>query len=110
MKLREGAFERIRSGKKRIEVRLFDEKRRQLRIGDTIRFAKLPELTEQVTVEVAGLLRYATFAELLGDFRMAWFGLSDDFSQQAFLDSIYGIYTKEEEAKFGVLGIVIRLR
>lgn len=44
MKLNESPFERIKDGTKTIEFRLYDEKRRQIKIGDQIEFSKLPEL------------------------------------------------------------------
>ena len=37
MKLHASPFEKIKSGEKTIELRLFDEKRRQIKVGDTIR-------------------------------------------------------------------------
>lgn len=40
MKLQPSPFERIVSGQKTVELRLYDEKRRQIRSGDTIRFIK----------------------------------------------------------------------
>ena len=44
MKLNESPFERIKNGTKTIEFRLYDEKRRQVKIGDKIEFSKLPDL------------------------------------------------------------------
>ncbi|MDY0407970.1 DUF3850 domain-containing protein [Paracerasibacillus soli] len=36
-------FQSIKSGRKTVEVRLNDEKRRKVNIGDTIEFTKIPE-------------------------------------------------------------------
>lgn len=38
MKLLEDPFEQIKSGAKTVEIRLFDEKRKVLRVGDIIEF------------------------------------------------------------------------
>ena len=38
MKLNDAPFETIKNGKKTIELRLYDEKRRKIKIGDTICF------------------------------------------------------------------------
>ena len=46
MKLNKDPFDRVRSGRKKIEIRLFDEKRQNLNIGDIICFSRLPELNE----------------------------------------------------------------
>lgn len=43
MKLQQSPFERIKEGKKSVEFRLFDEKRKQIKIGDQIEFSKLPQ-------------------------------------------------------------------
>lgn len=44
LRLDKNPFLKISSGSKTIEIRLFDEKRRQIRLGDTIIFQKRPEL------------------------------------------------------------------
>jgi len=107
MKLNESSFERIKSGKKRIEIRLFDEKRQNPNLSDTIYFSKLPHLNEQLSVEVIGLLRYRTFKNLGEDFPISCFGYPDDHDKRAFVESMHPIYSKEDEQKYGVLGIKI---
>ncbi len=109
MKLNESPFERIKSGRKIIEIRLFDEKRQKLKVGDTIQFSKLLKLKEKISVEIIGLLRYKTFSELVADFPITYFGYADNFNKEDFVNSIYTIYSKEEEKRYGVLGIKIRL-
>ena len=64
MKLQNGPFNSIKNGKKTIELRLYDEKRQKIAIGDTIIFQKEPELETTMKVKVIGLLRYNTFEEL----------------------------------------------
>lgn len=54
MKLEEEYFNYIKNGTKRIEIRLFDEKRRKIKIGDKIIFYKLPDMKEKI--EVKGVL------------------------------------------------------
>ena len=44
MKLNESPFERMKNGTKTIEFRLYDEKRKQIKVGDQIEFSKLPDL------------------------------------------------------------------
>jgi len=57
MKLLESPYEIIASGKKIIEIRLFDEKRQKLHVGDIIEFSKLPDLKDKVKVEIVALLK-----------------------------------------------------
>lgn len=68
MKLYEGPFNDIRLGNKTIEVRLYDEKRGKLELGDIIEFTKLPDSKEKIQVKINGLLRYTTFKGLIDDF------------------------------------------
>ena len=51
MRLQPAPFGLIRDGKKSIELRLYDEKRRKLRIGDGILFEN-PEAPELLLVRV----------------------------------------------------------
>lgn len=44
MKLRAIYFDKIKSGEKIYEIRLNDERRKDLKVGDTIVFKKEPEL------------------------------------------------------------------
>lgn len=52
MKLFEKEFENLKSGRKNREYRLNDEKRKKIKVGDTIKFLKLPELNEEISVDV----------------------------------------------------------
>ncbi len=106
LKLQPGPFDAIKAGTKTIECRLCDEKRQQIQIGDTLIFKRAPELEESVTAEVTGLLRYPTFSDLFADFPPEIFGGE---SIAGLEELIYRFYSKEDEAKFGVLGIQIKL-
>ena len=63
MSLRESPFRAVADGTKVIEMRLFDEKRRTIKVGDCIRFT-LSGGTESVTAEVVGLHRFPSFEAL----------------------------------------------
>lgn len=102
MGLQAEPFEKIRSGKKTIELRLFDEKRKTIQLGDVIEFQKQPEKQETIRTEVIALLRYGTFSEFFDDFPIENFGGTD---KAAFLESIHRFYTPEQEQKETVLGI-----
>ena len=103
MKLNESPFERIKDGTKTIEFRLFDEKRQQVKAGDRIEFSKLPDLKEKILVDVLDLYQEKTFKELfnrLGD--------NEEVAKKN-AESMYTIYTPDEEEKYGVLGIKIKI-
>ena len=101
MKLNESPFERMKSGTKTIEFRLFDEKRKEIRVGDKIEFSKLPDLQEKLLVDVVELYRENTFENL---FRKLY---KDEIKRKT--KSMYKYYSPEKEKEYGVLGIEIKL-
>jgi ASC-1-like (ASCH) protein len=109
MKLDIEPFGRIKDGEKTLEIRIYDEKRRKIGIGDEIEFSKRPDLTETVKVEVVGLLLYKNFADLIQDLPASYLGGYEESEKEYLKTSMYEIYTKEEEDEYGVLGIRIRL-
>lgn len=102
-------FERIKSGRKVIEVRLFDGKRQKVDVGDTITFEELPDRDKSVTVKVVGLSRFGSFRELFLAFDKSKFGHPRDFSPEDQIAGIREVYSEEREKELGVLGIHIRL-
>ena len=108
MKLNEDPFNRIKNGTKTIEFRLFDEKRQQIKIGDTIKFLKEPELNESFKARVVGLLRYNSFEDMFKDFDISV--LSDkSMTKEELIGVLEQFYTKEKQEQYGVLGIRIEL-
>ena len=102
MKLLEEPFNDILSGNKNIEFRLFDDKRRKIKIGDTIEFSKLPDLKEKLDVEVIDLYQYQTFRELFSFLGYEGAKLDETVA------GMYTIYTPQQEQDNGVLGIKIK--
>ncbi len=108
MKLQSKYFEYIKNGTKRIELRLNDEKRSLINIGDKITFLKEPELMEKLEVNVIGLLKYDNFKNLFNDFDISI--LSDvSMTKDELLNVLQEFYTEEKQKKYGVVGIRISL-
>lgn len=108
MKLQPEYCNFILNGTKRIEIRLFDEKRQQIKIGDTIKILKEPELNESFNAKVIGLLRYNTFEDMFKDFDISV--LSDSsMTKEELIAVLEQFYTKEKQKQYGVLGIRIEL-
>ena len=108
MKLQPKYFNYMLNGTKRIEIRLNDEKRRLIKVGDTIKFLKEPELDDSFIVKVVELLKYDSFEDMFRDFDISV--LADKSMSRDELISILGqFYTKEDQNKYGVLGIRIEL-
>ncbi len=106
MNLRPKYFDFIKDGTKRIELRLYDEKRRSIQLGDIIEFAKSDD--EKFKAEVIGLLRYNSFADLFEDFDISILADSS-MTKQELLEALGEFYTEEKQAEFGVIGIRIEL-
>ena len=108
MKLQPEYYNFILHGTKRIEIRLFDEKRQIIKLGDTIRFLKEPDLNEFFDTKVVGLLIYNSFEEMFEDFDISI--LSDKSKTKKELINVLEVfYSKEKQKKYGVLGIKIEL-
>ena len=108
MKLQPEYYNFILNGTKRIEIRLYDEKRQQIKIGDVIKFLKEPELNDSFNAKVVGLLRYNSFEEMFKDFDILI--LSDEsMTKDELISVLEQFYTKEKQEKYGVLGIRIEL-
>lgn len=96
----------IKDGTKRIELRLYDEKRSTINMGDVIQFSKSDN--DKFSAKVIGLLRYASFTELFNDFEINI--LADSSMTKLELSSdLDGFYSKADQDKYGVIGIRIEL-
>lgn len=108
MRLANDPFERIKNGEKTVEIRLYDEKRRAIRLGDDIIFSKLESSAERVVAKVVGLIRFDTFKSLFNSDLFDKTG-SRNLSPEAAANSMYKYYTAEQERKYGVLAIEIKM-
>lgn len=108
MKLQPEYYNFILNGTKRIEIRLYDEKRQSIKLGDTIKFLKEPELSESFNAKVTGLLRYNSFKDMFKDFDISI--LSDkSMTKEELIKVLEQFYTKEKQEQYGVLGIRVEL-
>ena len=108
MKLQPEYYNFILNGTKRIEMRLYDEKRQSIKLGDTIKFLKEPELSESFNAKVTGLLRYNSFKDMFKDFDISI--LADkSMTKEELIKVLEQFYTKEKQEQYGVLGIRIEL-
>lgn len=105
MKLNEKPFNNIDKGIKKIELRLFDEKRAKINLNDYIIFRNTSDLSQTLKVKVVGLLRYNTFADLFTDVDYNICGPASSLTEK--LVNIHKIYSEEEEKKYGILAIHI---
>ncbi|MFJ7667384.1 ASCH domain-containing protein [Lysinibacillus sp. NPDC097195] len=100
-------FSSIKEGEKTVEVRLNDEKRRKIKVGDTIKFICLPSKNETLHVQVTALRKYDTFEEMYKDIPFKAFDC-EGWTMKEMLDSTYEIYTSNQEKQWGTLAITIQ--
>ena len=106
MKLNNKPFNMIKNGRKNIELRLYDEKRRKLNIGDEFIFRNLKD-GETISVTILALHKYESFAELYKHFDKASIGYEDN--EFANPEDMNEYYTPEKQKQYGVVGIEIAL-
>jgi len=106
MTLNHGPFKRIKNRTKTIELRLNDEKRQKLKEHDLIKFTNR-ETLENLIVEVIGLHIYSNFEELYKHFDKIALGYDkDDIANYKDMEKYY---SWEEQNKYGVLAIEVRV-
>ena len=109
MKLRSQPFQKIRSGRKTFELRLYDEKRQRIKVGDEIEFSCTDAERKPFVVVVTGLHLFKNFAELYATLPLLQCGYMEDDVDKASPDDMNRYYSVEEQAEFGVVGIEIKL-
>ncbi len=99
-------FALIKSMQKTVEVRLFDERRRDIKRGDLLEFTN-NETKETLVTKVIKTERFPTFAALfmhIGHAKLGYLNI-----ENANPNDMYAYYTRESEQKYGVLAIHIKL-
>ena len=105
MNLNEKPFNLIKNETKTVELRLNDEKRQLLKIKDLIEFTNRDN-NEKMIVEIEDLCYYPTFEELYKHFDKVSRGY--DENEVANYQDMEEYYSKEEQSKYGVVGIKIK--
>ena len=105
MKLKEQSFSLISQGRKTIELRLNDEKRRQIKVDDIIEFTELSPANRKISVKVTAISHFRSFKELYSSMDPAGFGYyPNELSSDSYKD-MYEYYSQKEQDKYGVIAI-----
>lgn len=104
MRLKPAPFGLIRDGRKSIELRLYDEKRRKLQIGDGILFEN-SEAPELLLTRMTGLRVFDSFDALYQALPLEACGYPSADVAAASPADMEAYYSKEEQQRFGVVGI-----
>ncbi len=99
-------YRKIICGTKTIEMRLYDERRRQIKIGDIIVFESEAGTAR---VGVKAMYVFSNFAELYANLDLTKCGYSQSELTSASPEDMLVYYSHEKQQKWGVVGIEIRL-
>ena len=106
MNLWNNSFLAIQSGSKTVEMRLNDDKRKLLCVGDTITFINV-DTQKELTVKVIKTVVYKDFFELYKHYNKIEIGYTENEIKDP--SDMYQYYSKEKIDKYGALAIEIEL-
>lgn len=109
MNLTPAPMQEIRTGNKTIELRMNDEKRKQISVGDTIKFINTEDSNDTLRVKVVDLFLFSSFAELYDNLPLLNCGYNEDNINTASPEDMEMYYSREKQNKYGVVGIEISL-
>ena len=98
-------FDLIKVGSKKVEMRLFDEKRRKLSIGGLIVFTNT-KTKEDLIAEIVDLKQFDSFESLYVNYKKTDLGYKDD--EFAKPEDMLSYYSVEEINKYGVVAIELK--
>jgi len=107
MKVQEKYYNLLKNGVKTIELRLFDEKRKKIKIGDEITFENLDNAADYFIGVVKALHRAQDFQELSEFIPVSKAGFK---TQKELVETMRKFYPLEKQKKEGVLGIEIKIK
>ena len=109
MTLNEEPFYAIAEGRKTVELRLYDEKRQRLAVGDKLQLSMRGDCTKYIIAYVKALHRADSFKSL---FEGELFPLTgfDGFTVEEAVCEMRKYYASTEESLYGVVGIELEVR
>lgn len=112
MNLQKAPFYLMKEGKKDVEMRLYDEKRRLIKIGDEIEFNLMADGFDnenQPTIfgKVTGLCRFDNFQQLYENYNKERLGYCKD--ENADFKDMLKYYSEQDIEKYGVFAIEIEI-
>lgn len=108
MKLAHEPFGLVYDGVKTIELRLYDEKRQKVKIGDVIRFEDIEDDTEVVYLIVEDIYIFDSFKELYENLPLTECGYTEENVANASWTDMNKYYSEEMQKKYKVVGFKLR--
>ena len=101
-------FDIVLNKDKDVEIRVNDEKRRKLNVGDTLVFLNRGNEEEQIRATITNLVYFNNFLEVVDNYPMKRIYL-DEYTKEDFVNLISRFYSEEEVNKYGVVAIEFEL-
>ena len=108
MNLAPQPFEKIKTGAKTIELRLYDEKRQKIKVDDEIEFTQT-QTGEKLAAKVCGMHIFKDFAALYSSLDLLKCGYDETTVKSAKPQDMNEYYSDEAIKKYGAVGIEIKL-
>lgn len=105
LNVKEKYYNMLKQGTKTIELRLFDDKRKNIKIGDIIEFSNNSNTDDTFLARVVRLHRADSFETLCRKIDYHNAGFSTDLELKKVLEEFYSV---ERQKELGVVGIEIR--
>ena len=105
LNVKEKYYNMLKSGTKTIELRLFDDKRKNIKIGDYIEFSNNSDADDKFTAQVINLHRADNFAELCKNINCRNAGFASNGELLKVLEEFYSL---DRQNELGVVGIEIQ--
>ena len=108
MRLDNTYFDLVSSCKKTVEIRLNDEKRSGIAVGDTIVFIDRADESRTVNTLVKNVTRFSSLDSLLREYPIEEFSIAED--EESLQSLIAKIYSKEKIQRFGFVAFEFGLQ
>ena len=109
LNLRPRPFSMIADGTKTIELRLLDEKRKLIEVGDTLIFTNTADASCTLRCKVNALHIFANFTELYNSLPLDKCGYLPSELPTASPEDMDEYYSLEKQKQYGVVGIELEL-
>ena len=101
-------FDIVLNGVKDVEIRVNDEKRRKLHVGDTLIFVNRGNEEEKLTAKVINLVYFNNFLEVTDYYDMKRIYL-EETTKEEYINLMKKFYSDEEVKEYGVVAIEFEL-
>lgn len=98
------SFNKMKNGERSVEVRLFDKKRQQLKIGDIIEFVNI-ETNEKLLTQLKGIAIFENFSDMVDYLTPQLLGYPN---KEELMLRFERLYPADLVSRFNIVGLFIK--